>query len=127
MKHYNIDYTTKTIELTKKFAKAAGVLNSPEYKEMVLLRKDFPDFEIAVREIKRKAGKKTYKNLTIDRMRAFIIEWEGEESEAKETFEKVVAISKVQAGPYAYVKAWFIKNYADRLEEYTPKNEEDAA
>ena len=127
MKHYNIDYTTKTIELTKKFAKAAGVLNTPEYKEMVSLRKDFPDFEIAVREIKRKAGKKTYKNLTIDRMRDIIIEWEGKESEALTTFEKVVAISKVQAGPYAYVKAWFIKNYKDRLEEYTPKDEENAA
>ena len=127
MKNYNIDFTTKTIELTKRFAKNAGVFNSPEYKEMISMRKDFPDFNVVIREIKRKAGKKTYKNLTIDAMRAFITEWEGEESEALTTFEKVVAISKVQAGPYAYVKAWFIKNYKDRLEEYTSKDEEDAA
>ena len=127
MKHYNIDFATKTIELTKKFAKAAGVLNSPEYREMISIRKDFPDFEIAIREIKRKIGKRTYKNLTIEAMRAFVTEWEGEESEALTTFEKVIAVSKVQAGPYAYVKAWFIKNYKDKLEEYTPKDEEDAA
>ena len=127
MKNYNIDFTTKTIELTKRFAKNAGVLDTPEYKELLAIRHDYPDFQIAIREIKRKAGKKTYKNLTIEAMRAFITEWEGEESEALTTFEKVVAISKVQAGPYAYVKAWFIKNYKDRLEEYTPKDEEDAA
>lgn len=127
MKHFNIDHTTKTIELTKKFAKSAGMLNTPEYREIVSLRKDFPDYQIVIREIKKKAGKKTYKNLTIDAMRDYIKDWEGEASEALTTFEKVIALSKVQAGPYAYVKAWFIKNYKDKLEGYTPCDEEEAA
>ena len=125
MKNCNINYVENTIEVTKKFVKAAGVLNSPEYNELLAIRRDYPTFPIVVREIKRKANKKTYKNLTIAKMREYIIDWEGEESEAVKRFDKVVALSKVQAGPYAYVKKWFLDNYTDKLEEYTVK-EEDA-
>ena len=121
MKNCNINYITNTIELTKKFAKAAGVLNSPEYNELLAIRRDYPTFSIVVREIKKKAGKKTYKNLTFVKMRELIVEWEGEDSDAVKQYDKVVAISSVQTGPYAYVKTWFIKNYKDKLEEYTVK------
>lgn len=127
MKNYTINYDAKTIELTKKFAKNAGIFNTTEYKELVGIRRDFPDFDVVIREIKRKAGKKTYKNLTIDAMRDFITDWTGEGSEALVTFEKVVALSKVQRGPYAYVKTWFLANYKDKLEEYTPSAEEQEA
>ena len=127
MKNISINYINNTIEMTKKFAKAAGVLNSPEYKELLAIRHDYPDLPIVIREIKKKAGKKSYKNLTFQRMRDFIIDWEGEDSEAVKQFDKVVAISKVQAGPYAYVKKWFLDRYTDKLEEFTIKNEDAAA
>ena len=126
MKNCNINYITNTIELTKKFAKAAGVLNSPEYNELLAIRRDYPTLPIVIREIKRKAGKKTYKNLTVDKMRGLIVDWEGKDSDAAKEYEKVVAISSFQAGPYAYVKKWFLDRYTDKLEEYTVK-EENAA
>ena len=99
MKNYNINYIENTIEVTKKFVKAAGVLNSTEYNELLAIRRDYPTFPIVVREIKKKAGKKTYKNLTFEKMRKYIVDWEGKESEAVKRFDKVVALSKVQAGP----------------------------
>ena len=123
MKNCNINYITNTIELTKKFAKAAGVLNSPEYNELLAIRRDYPTLPIVIREIKRKAGKKTYKNLTIPKMREYIVDWEGKDSEAVKRFDKVVALSKVQAGPYAYVKKWFLDNYTNKLEEFTVKED----
>ena len=126
MKNCNINYINNTIELTKKFAKAAGVLNSPEYNELLAIRRDYPTLPIVIREIKRKAGKKTYKNLTIPKMREYIVDWEGKDSEAVKQFDKVVALSKVQSGPYAFVKTWFIKNYKEKLDEFTVE-EEDAA
>ena len=126
MKSYNVNYVDNTIEMTKKFAKAAGVLNTPEYKDLLAIRRDYPDFKIVIREIKKKAGKKTYKNLTVDKMRKLIVDWEGKDSDAAKEYEKVVAISKVQAGPYAYVKKWFLDRYTDKLEEYTVKEEKAA-
>jgi len=126
MKNYTVNYVDNTIEMTKKFAKAAGVLNTPEYKDLLAIRRDYPDFKIVIREIKKKAGKKTYKNLTVDKMRKLIVDWEGKDSDAAKEYEKVVAISSFQAGPYAYVKKWFLDRYTDKLEEYTVKEEKAA-
>jgi len=41
MKNYNVNYVNNTIEMTKKFEKAAGVLNTPEYKELLAIRRDY--------------------------------------------------------------------------------------
>lgn len=88
MKNYNINYIENTIEVTKKFVKAAGVLNSPEYNELLAIRHDNPGFQIVIREIKKKVGKKTYKNLTIAKMCEYIVDWEGKDSEAVKRFDK---------------------------------------
>ena len=58
-------------------------------------------------------------------MRTFIENYEtddGLRADCIKEFEKVMELSKIQSGPYAYVKAWFLKQYGDA---YNP--EEDAA
>ena len=122
--NYNVDFITSTIIITKKFYNAASVLNSPEYKEMMQLRRDNPDFTIALREIKKKEGKKSYRNLNYENMRTFIENYETDDdtrADRIKEFEKVKELSQVQSGPYAYVKTWFLKMYG---EQYKP--EEDA-
>ena len=132
--NYFIDQLNGTIILTKRFYKAASVLNSPEYKELMQARRDNPDFTIVLREIKKKEGKKSYRNLNYANMRTFIENYEtddGVRADRLKEFEKVLALSKVQSGPYAYVKTWFLKMYG---EAYNPEekadgnnSEEDAA
>lgn len=70
--NYTIDFISASIVVTKKFYKAASILNSPEYKELMQLRHDNPGFSIVLREIKKKDGKKTYRNLTYENMKTFI-------------------------------------------------------
>ena len=123
--NYNIDFITATITITKKFYKAASVLNSPEYKEMMQLRRENPTFSIVLREIKKKEGKKSYRNLTYENMQTFIENYEtddGVRADRIKEFEKVMALSKVQPGPYAYVKNWFLKQYG---EAYKPEEKAD--
>ena len=123
--NYNIDFINATIIITKKFYKAASILNTPEYKEMMQLRRENPTFSIVLREIKKKENKKSYRNLNYKNMRTFIENYEtddGVRTDRIKEFEKVMALSKVQSGPYAYVKAWFLDKYG---EAYNP--EEDAA
>lgn len=123
--NYDVDFITATIIITKKFYKAASVLNSPEYKEMMQLRRDNPDFTIVLREIKKKENKKSYRNLNYKNMRTFIENHETDDevraARIKE-FEKVKALSQVQSGPYAYVKTWFLKMYGDA---YNPEEKAD--
>ena len=110
---YEINFIEGKIILTKKFYKSASTLNTPEYKELMTLRNENPGFTIELREIKKKEGKQSYRNLTYANMRNYIITLEGEESENLKEFNNVLKLSKVQAGPYAYVKTWFLKKYGD--------------
>ena len=63
--NYTINAAAKEIIITKKFEKAANVIGSNEYKDLVTLMRDFPEFNIKVKEIKKKANKKTYNGLTM--------------------------------------------------------------
>ena len=114
---YEIDFINSKIILTKKFAKAASILNTPEYTALIQIRRENPDFTIELREIKKKEGKKSYRNLTYEHMEAYIITRDGKGSEAHKEFEQVKKLSQVQAGPYAYVKSWFLKKYKDEFQK----------
>ena len=46
-------------------------------------------------------------------MRNYILICEGEDSKALKDFDHVKALSQAQAGPYAYIKTWFLKQYGD--------------
>ena len=123
--NYSIDFITATIIITKKFYKAASILNSPEYKEMMQLRRENPTFTIVLREIKKKEGKKSYRNLTYKNMQTFIENYETDNdmrADRLKEYEAVKALSKVQSGPYAYVKNWFLKQYGDA---YNPEEKAD--
>ena len=132
--NYFIDQLNSTIILTKRFYKAASVLNSPEYKELMQARRDNPTFSVVLREIKRKENKNSYRNLNYANMRTFIENYEtddGVRADRIKEFEKVKDLSQIQSGPYAYVKTWFLKLYGDQYkpEEKADENnsEEDAA
>lgn len=119
--NHKIDYVKKTITLSKSFyEKACNINNTAEFEEMKKLRTEFPDFEFMVKQIKKKAGKKTYRNLTYENMEKYI---EASEENGKSVllkFERIKEQSHVQKSPYAYVKKWFLEQYPN----YTESNHE---
>jgi len=110
---YEINQIEGTIIITKKFAAAASVLNSSEYNIMKQLRADNPSFTVELRTIQKKMNKKTYGKLTYGMMEEYILTVEGKGSKALAEFEQVKKLSQIQAGPYAYVKKWFLTKYKD--------------
>ena len=111
MNEYKVDVVAGTITLTKKFAKAAGVLGTREFNTFKQLRADYPDYTVQVREIAKKENKTSYANLTYAFMKNFISTVEGEASENIGNLAKVIELSKGQPGHYAYVKTWFLERY----------------
>ena len=120
MKNYEVDFIENKIVVSRKFYQAAKRLGSPEYKVLIQLRTENPGFAIELRQIRKKEGKKSYRNLTYQNMRNYIVTLEGMESQTLKEFERVLGLSRIQAGPYAYVKTWFLKKYD------TFENEESA-
>jgi len=106
-----IDPIENKIIVTKKFAKAAGVLNSPEYKILQQARMENPGFPVALREIKKAEKKNSYRNLSFENMELYIRETRGDGSQEMKDFNRVKELAKIQAGPYAYVKTWFLKQF----------------
>jgi len=121
---YEIDFVNEQIVVTKSFLKAAGTLGTQEYSDLQNARRENPGFAIVQREVSKKEGKKTYRNLTYKNMREYIAAKEGENSPQLSQFDKVRALSKAQAGPYAYVKTWFLNLYG---EDFKDEEERTAA
>lgn len=121
---YYINHIDGKIILTKSFIKAAGILGSPEYKEMLQLRAENPTYKLVPKEISKKKGKNSGKNLTIQKMREHIIIREGENSPLLQQFDYLYKFYETHSGRYAKIKSWYLKQYKD---EYTDENEDTEA
>ena len=109
---YNFDAINTVLTITKDFARKASQLNSPEYKTMLQLRRDYPNLEIVMREGTKKQAAS---GISFKQMEEFIKQCRDSESRMG-TYERVKALSRVQRSPYKYVKNWFLTNYANYSE-----------
>ena len=99
-----INHANQTIEMSRAYAKAAGILDSAEYKELNRVRKEFPEYEIVVRATKSK--RTSFKGMDLEFMTDYISAHENaEENLAK--FNKLVDKKLC----YGELKQWFVSNY----------------
>ena len=115
MKKYSLDHINHQIIVTKNFMKAAGIVGSADYKEMLRLRREMPDYEIVERTIARNPNKQSYLNLSFERMEAFIITKEGKESDTLAEYQRECELAKIHNSPYNHVKKWFLERYKDEF------------
>lgn len=108
---YSFNQTTLELTISKAFEKNASVYGTEEYKTILNLRRDYPNLRIFVKTQKA-AEKKADDKLTYPKMRGFI-KLCRDADERLVTFDRVLALSKCQRSPYAYVKHWFLENYAN--------------
>ena len=111
---YTYDALEDTLIITEAFAKRASVMHSAEYEIILEFRATHPGRPINL------ADKKTSNNrplkLSFKQMGEFIAKCRDAEARTAR-FEQIKALSKVQPSPYAYVKTWFLDNYANYSEQ----------
>ena len=123
-----INFRTNTIEMTKKFAKAAGKFGSDEYKSLQAARKDYPNFKIVT--VSRSSGskKETYKGLTYEYMELYIQKHDDEKKSIMAEYEMLRGLSQeaqeALAEPCSYIemKVWFLKKFP-AIAEFHKKRE----
>lgn len=113
MTKYTIDHVNEEIIVIKSFAKAAGIVGSPDYKEMLALQHEMPEYKIVVRAISRNTKKQTYGKLTLERMEAHIIAKEGKDSETLTAYKRELELAKIHRSPYNHMKKWFLERYKE--------------
>ena len=116
----NIDFTKKTIFITKEDQKRASVIDSAAYKEMCQMLKDYPDFTVAIKVRETKKDKKTYKNLSYKAMETYLQTAFSDDEQKKkmEEYRLIRTRAAVAASPFAFVRKWFLEVY----KEYDPLN-----
>ena len=115
----NANLEKKVIEMTKKEAKEAGILNSEKFKELQTYLAVYPGYTV---EIKAPAKRKAeFKGLTYAYMRAYILKHDDEQKTIMAEFNILTAHKKdgkegsehLEAAGYLDVRDWFLKKFPE--------------
>ena len=116
---YTINHAEEKIIMTKEFAKKAGVIDSHEYRLFTQFRKDFPSYGIEERKATKNDNKITHKGLSLENMKKYLATRENA-ADALNAFELAKDYYKGQSAYYSKMKAWFLSNYKEDYDKYTP-------
>ena len=117
MTNLTINNKAHTIEMTKKFEKAASRFGSDEYKVLQEARKDYPTYKVVVKTSTTKS-KESFKGLTYDYMEKYI-DTHDKEGTTKAEFEMLRGTSVeakealAEACSYQEIKAWFFNKFPE--------------
>ena len=116
----NANLMTKKIEMSKKEAKAAGKIGTPEFEELKNYMAIYPGFEV---QIKAPAKRKVeFRGLDYNYMRTYIQKHDDEDGKIMAEFRELIAQDKkdkvegaehLEAAGYLDVKKWFLAKFPE--------------
>ena len=119
-----IDHAKRTIVMDRTFEKLAENTMSKEYAHLQQVRRDYPEYEVIRRTIKRNSSKKTYNGLTYEWMEDYILTHGTKEIRKANyaEFNQMILISKCHGKAYRYpvIKRWFLEKYPEIAEFGAP-------
>ena len=106
-----VDMIAKTITITKAYYKRACTYGTSEYYEFRTIMSENAGFSVEFKVIE----KKTYKDLTFERMAEYIKTQPNSEKQLV-VFAAVQNIAEKKGSKYPLTKKWFLKNYPEYKE-----------
>ncbi len=113
-----INYTKKTIELTKSEMKAAENYGTEMYKSLLDAQKNFPDFSVTVKTASAKRD--NYKGLTRDFMKDYIQKHDDEDHSISAEFNTLCGFDAdgkkktfAAVASYGELRMWFLSKYPE--------------
>lgn len=107
-----VDFENKVIYMNRIFAKEAANAKSDEYRQLQEVRKDYPDYPVKIRTIKKQPLKESYKGLTYDFMENYILTHPNS-IDNKTEFDKMITLSKCHSLRYPTIKKWFLYTFPE--------------
>ena len=112
-----IDFAKEQIIMDRTFAQKVTDTSSAEYRHLQEVRRDYPEYKVVLRKIKKNPNKETYKGLTYEYMRNYILTHEDDEKVlvVLAEFSEMKQISRChsQAKRYPVIKNWFLEKYPE--------------
>ncbi len=129
-----------TIEITKTFAQKASRVGTPEYHELLEVRRNFPKYKVV---IQKAASKDSYKGLTYAYMEKYIKAHDDETGSLMAEFKELRGKdddgeeAMAESLSYGEIKMWFLAAFpevkkfhedrADRIKKIKEANKKAAA
>ena len=112
-----IDFNNKTIVMDRTFAARVKDTRSEEYFHLQTVRKDYPNYTVITRTIKRNPDKETYRGLTYEYMENYILS-HGNDAEVQEALSeyrelRLIAKCHGKGKGYPVIKQWFLEKYKE--------------
>lgn len=112
-----INFEKSLIIMDRTFAARCQNTNSVEYQHLQNVRRDYPEFKVIQREIKKNPNKETHAGLTYDYMERYILTHEPKETlkEVYDEYQELRLISQCHSKSrrYPVIKKWFLKQYPE--------------
>ena len=106
-----IDHAKKTIIMGCAFAKKQANTDSKEYAELLEVHREFPNYKIKTKVVKKREDKESYKGLTYSYMKEYISLYGCAEDMNK--YEYLLMLAQCHSVRYPTIKAWFLEKYPD--------------
>lgn len=119
---YEVHLVEKEIVMTKEFARQAAIFGTEEYARYMQLRAQYPKFTPVRYTLEPKATRESYSKLSYKSMELLIAEWFPGDKEALDEYESIKRKAKAYAGPYGYVKHWFLDKYREKYLSHKSAN-----
>lgn len=112
---YKIDFSTNTVKVNHKFAKAASAFGTPEFWLVETIKAKFPNMRFV--EVSGRQNKTCHhdKNLTYQNMETYISIQENAE-ELMAAYWVARTESAPQTSRYAHVRKWFVGQFPNYRE-----------
>ena len=109
MKKFAVDFMNKEIGVSAKYLRQSSVVDSSEYKMMLHLTKELPNFKVVVRQTARPMCRRFQPSYM---QMEEIIRLKAEDPHAAlEEFNNIRMFAVIHKSPYHHVLRWFMSKY----------------
>ena len=121
-----INHKNAKIIMDREFSIRASIFGSDEYKQLQEARRDYPNYGVMKKTIKKNPKKEAFKGLTYTYMEAYMDRYNVSE-ELRQQYRNIRFDVQCHSIRYPLVKQWFLKTFPDVKDLGTINEERDAA
>ena len=107
-----LDHMNKNILISAAFIRAAADVESKEYKLLVEVCGNHPNYDVIKREIKKNPEKESYRGLTYAYMEQYILTHDLN-GDILAYYEELKVRARCHSVRYAHIKKWFLETFPE--------------
>ena len=114
------------IVMDREFTVKSTIYGTYEYNILQAARKDYPNYHVVRKTIRKNSKKESFNGLTYDYMEKYMDRY-NVPAEIRKQYEDLRFNAKGHSIRYPIIKAWFLKTFPDMKDWGKTKEELDAA